>query len=198
MGIPPTGDPIALFQDWYGEAQQTNLKNPNAMTLATLDETGMPSARIVLLKHADERGFVFYTNFASQKGRHLQAHPKAALVFYWEPLGKQVRVQGPVSVVSDEEADAYYASRPRQSQLGAWASKQSQPLEGRFELERRVASYAAKYPVGAIPRPPFWSGFRLSPVTIEFWKEGAFRLHDRCVFTRSSPDEAWQSTPLFP
>ncbi len=198
MSIPHTEDPIALFNEWYDEAKRTSLKNPNAMTLATLDEDGMPAARIVLLKQVDQDGFCFYTNFGSQKGRQLQAHPKAALVFYWEPIGKQVRVQGGVTQVSDEEADAYFATRPRQSQLGAWASKQSQALEGRFELERRVAAMAARYPVGKIPRPPFWSGFRLAPVSIEFWREGAFRLHDRRVFRRPSPGAAWESAALFP
>jgi len=166
------------------------------MTLTTVDQAGDPAARIVLLKDCDERGFVFYTNLHSPKANHLQQHPHAALCFYWMPMERQVRVRGPVAPVSDEEADAYYHSRPRQSQIGAWASKQSQALEGRFELERRVAQVAARHPFGEIPRPPFWSGFRITPERIEFWKGHRFRLHDRIEYRRDG--EHWSGRYLFP
>jgi pyridoxamine 5'-phosphate oxidase len=167
------------------------------MTLATADAEGRPSARMVLLKGLDDRGFVFYTNLTSRKGRELAENPHAALVFYWKSLTRQVRIEGAIESVSGEDADAYFASRPRLSQIGAWASKQSTPLEGRFELEKRVAKYTAKFNVGAIPRPDFWSGFRLVPARIEFWKEEAFRLHDRSLYTRAG-DGGWQMEKLFP
>jgi pyridoxamine 5'-phosphate oxidase len=168
------------------------------MTLATVDADGMPNARMVLLKGADERGFVFYTNLGSQKGQELDARPKAALVFHWKSVNKQVRVRGPVERVTDEEADAYFATRPKQAQIGAWASKQSTPLESRLAFEKAVALTAAKYALGAVPRPPFWSGFRIVPLQIEFWQDRPFRLHDRIVFKRDAVGGAWSKTRLYP
>ena len=189
-------DPIALFAEWYGEAANCGLVEPTAVTLATADGQGRPTARMVLLKGHDARGFVFYSNTESRKGDALGENPYAALCFYWPPLGRQVRVEGAVEPVSGDEADAYFASRDRQARIGAWASAQSRPLEGRFELEREIARYAAKYAIGEVPRPPHWSGFRINPERIEFWHEGAFRLHDRRVFTRQ--DDGWSTMRLFP
>ncbi len=189
-------DPIVQFKQWFDEAKEAEPDNPNAMTLATADARGRPSARMVLLKDVDERGFVFYTNLTSRKGEDLAANAQAALVFYWKSLTRQVRIEGAIEAVSHQEADDYYHSRPRLSQIGAWASKQSQPLEGRFELERRVAKYTAKFNVGTIPRPEFWSGFRVVPARIEFWQEEAFRLHDRALFTKL--DNGWATEKLFP
>lgn len=189
-------DPIQRFNDWIGEAEKTEPNDPTAMTLATATPEGVPSARMVLLKGVDERGFVFYTNMTSRKAKELNANPKAALCFHWKSLRRQVRVEGAVEPVSDGEADAYFAGRPRVSQLGAWASKQSQPLKGRFELEARVAKYTARFAVGSVPRPPFWSGFRLTPVSIEFWEDQAFRLHMRFVFRRV--DGGWTMEELYP
>ncbi len=196
MSIPDTQDPIALFAEWYAEALASGQKNPTAATLATADENGRPSARMVLLKGFDERGFVFYTNFESAKGRHLSANPYGALCFYWPPLDRQVRIEGPVGPVGDDEADAYFATRPRQARIGAWASQQSRPLESRYALEKRVARYTLKYAVGEVPRPPFWSGYRLNPERIEFWRQGLFRLHDRLTFSRQ-PD-GWARERLYP
>ena len=167
------------------------------MVVATVDPDGMPNVRMVLLKGIDS-GFVFYTNFESRKGRQLLDHPKAALCFHWKSLRRSVRVEGPVEQVSDAEADAYFASRPRGSQIGAWASKQSRPLTARLELEKAVASYAAKFHVGAVPRPPYWSGFRVLPQRIEFWQDKPFRLHDRLVFSRAAGANAWTTERLFP
>lgn len=195
-------DPFALFAAWFEEAEQSEQNDPNAMALATLGEDGMPCLRMVLLKGYDAEGFVFYTNLESRKGRQLQTHPKAALLFHWKSLRRQVRIEGPASPVSEAEADAYFATRPRQSQIGAWASDQSRPLEGRFELEKRVARYAAKYAIGKVPRPPHWSGFRIAADRIEFWQDGAFRLHDRLVYHRRDGREggraAWRTERLFP
>ncbi|MFQ5959634.1 MAG: pyridoxamine 5'-phosphate oxidase [Alphaproteobacteria bacterium] len=196
MSIPDTDDPIALFAEWYGEALKSGIKNPTAMTLATADESGRPSARMVLLKGFDERGFVFYTNVDSRKAHELRANAYAALCFYWPPLDRQVRVAGVVTPVGDDEADAYFATRPRQAQIGAWASHQSAPLEGRFELEKRVAKFALKFGVGKVPRPPFWSGYRISPESIEFWRQGVFRLHDRLLFNRTP--NGWTSHRVYP
>jgi pyridoxamine 5'-phosphate oxidase len=168
------------------------------MTLATVDEDGLPNARMVLLKGADERGFVFYTNMDSKKGRELDKHPAAALVFHWKSSNRQVRVRGPAERVTDEEADAYFATRPKQAQIGAWASKQSSPLESRLAFEKAVALYAAKYAIGAVPRPPNWSGYRIVPLAIEFWQERPFRLHDRIEFRRPQPGAAWSKTRLYP
>jgi pyridoxamine 5'-phosphate oxidase len=196
-------DPFALFQAWFTEAETSEPNDPNAMALATVDADGLPNVRMVLLKGIDaaateNRGFVFYTNFESAKGRELLIARKAALGFHWKSLRRQVRVRGTVSVVSDGEADAYFSSRPRFSRIGAWASSQSRPLEGRFALEAAVAKYTATYAVGDIPRPPYWSGFRITPVEIEFWKDGAFRLHDRQVFRRHDARTAWEKVLLFP
>ena len=191
-----TDDPIAIFNEWYEEAKTAEPVNPNAVTLATADAEGRPSARMVLLKDVDADGFVFYTNLSSQKGDELAVNPHAALCFYWKDLAKQVRVQGPVSPVSVAEADAYFESRAKLSQIGAWASKQSQPLEGRMALEKRVARYTAKFNIGTVPRPEFWSGFRVAPERIEFWKEEAFRLHDRTVYTRTA--DGWTTEKLYP
>jgi pyridoxamine 5'-phosphate oxidase len=192
----PPSDPLELFGAWFGEAEREELNDANAMALATVGEDGMPSQRMVLLKGVDATGFVFYTNYESRKGRQLLATPKAALLFHWKSLRRQVRVEGTVATVDDAEAEAYFASRPRQSQIGAWASEQSRPLESRFALEKRVAMFAAKYAVGKVPRPPFWSGFRLTPRLIEFWKDGAFRLHDRLVYYRD--EGSWRTERLYP
>jgi pyridoxamine 5'-phosphate oxidase len=196
MSIPEVANPIELFKAWFEEAQHCGLKEPTSMSLATCDTSGMPSARIVLLKGVNDEGFVFYTNFESQKGRELDANPKAALCFHWMPLARQVRVQGRVERVSDAEADAYFDSRSRDSQIGAWASRQSRPMSNRFELEKEVAAYALKFGIGKIPRPPYWGGYRVRPERIEFWKEGLFRLHERVVYTRSG--DAWGTQRVFP
>ncbi|HEY5082386.1 MAG TPA: pyridoxamine 5'-phosphate oxidase [Bauldia sp.] len=190
-----TADPIRLFAEWLAEAEATEPNDPNAMALATVDGDGLPDVRMVLLKGHDARGFVFYTNFDSTKGRQLIAHPRAALVVHWKSLRRQVRVRGSVTEVTPAEADAYFASRSRGSQVGAWASIQSRPLESRAALEKAAAEYSAKFP-GAVPRPPHWSGFRLAPVEIEFWQDGAARLHDRVVFRRIG--DKWEKTRLNP
>jgi pyridoxamine 5'-phosphate oxidase len=192
-------DPFALFAEWLLEAEASEPNDPNGMALATVDADGLPDVRMVLMKDFDERGVVFYTNYGSAKGQELLANPKAAVLFHWKSLRRQIRVRGPVEPVTGEEADAYFATRPRHSRLGAWASKQSQPLESRFALEKAVATVAAKYPLGEIPRPSHWSGFRLAPVQIEFWKDGAFRLHDRVVFRRDVAGEGpWSRERLYP
>ena len=191
-------DPLALFGDWYAEAAKTEPNEPNAMTLATVGPDGTPSARMVLLKDYDSAGFVFYTNYESRKGQHLRAHTKGALLFHWKSLRRQIRLEGPVSSTTPEEADAYFATRARGSQIGAWASDQSRPLESRFALEKRVAEYTAKHLVGGIPRPAHWSGFRLQPLLIEFWQDQAFRLHDRLEYRRGSPAEPWTTRTLYP
>jgi len=189
-------EPYVLFRKWLAEAEKSEPNDPNAMALATVDESGLPDVRMVLLKGYDEHGFVFYTNFESNKGRELLSSMKAALCFHWKSLRRQVRVRGPVEKVSDSEADAYFRSRPRGSRIGAWASKQSRPLESRFALEKAVAEYTAKYAVGDIPRPPYWSGFRILPRTIEFWQDKPFRLHDRLVFTQAG--DKWATERLYP
>ena len=198
-----TEEPFGLFQDWMSDAEAHEPNDPNAMALATCDGEGLPNVRMVLLKALDEashekRGFVFYTNFESQKGRELLANGKAALCFHWKSLRRQVRVRGLVSQVSDKEADEYFNSRARGSRLGAWASAQSRPLESRFALEKAVAKYTAKFNVGSIPRPPYWSGFRVSPLEIEFWHDRPFRLHDRVVFRRKDIGDDWSRTSLYP
>jgi len=189
-------DPIALFAEWLGQAAAKELNDPNAMAVATVDEEGMPDVRMVLLKDADARGFVFYTNLGSAKGRQLAGHPKAALLFHWKSLRRQVRVRGEVSPVSDEEADAYWATRARPSQIGGWASEQSQPLPDRLALEKRIAEFGLKFGLGKVPRPPHWSGFRIVPRTIEFWRDRPFRLHERLVFERAG--DGWTTRRLYP
>ncbi len=192
------GDPFRLFDDWLAKAQASEINDPNGVALATADASGFPDVRMVLLKGADERGFVFYTNLESAKGEELAQNPRAALCFHWKSLRRQVRVRGPVSPVTSEEADAYFASRHRDSQIGAWASRQSRPLETRFELEKEVARYAAKFGLGKVPRPPHWSGFRIAPLHMEFWRDRPFRLHDRLVFERDAPEGGWRTSKLFP
>ncbi len=191
-------EPLRLFAAWLKDATAAEPRDPTAMTVATVDANGMPDARMVLLKGFDERGFVFYTNKDSQKGRELDANAKAALVFHWKSSNRQVRVRGTVEHVSDAEADAYFASRPKQAQIGAWASQQSRPLESRLAFEKAVALYAAKYAIGTVPRPAYWSGYRIVPLQIEFWQERPFRLHDRVEFHRTAPGEAWSKTRLYP
>jgi pyridoxamine 5'-phosphate oxidase len=191
-------NPFALFAEWLKEAESSEINDPNAMALSTVDQDGLPNVRMVLLKGLDARGFTFYTNFESAKGREVLGAMKAAAVFHWKSLRRQVRVRGPVEVVPDEEADAYFQSRPRGSRIGAWASLQSRPLESRFALEQAVAKFTAKHAIGEIPRPPHWSGFRILPVEIEFWKDGAFRLHDRVKFTRAGEDASWYKARLYP
>lgn len=191
-------NPIQLFSEWFDDASQSEPNDPNAMALATVDESGMPNARMVLLKGYDEAGFVFYTNFESAKGREILTSMKAALCFHWKSLRRQVRVRGTVEQVSDAEADEYYRSRPRGSRIGAWASKQSRPLESRFALEKEVAKYTARFAIGEIPRPAHWSGFRIVPQSIEFWHDRPFRLHDRIVFSRQAPNDPWSRDRLYP
>lgn len=191
-----TNDPFAVFRQWLADAEKSEPNDPNAMAVATADAEGRPSVRMVLLKGVDERGFVFYTNLTSRKGRQLAANPRAGLCFHWKTLRRQVNIEGPVSSVDTAEADAYFASRDRGSQIGAWASKQSHPLAGRFDLERRVAKYAARFNVGTVPRPEFWSGFRVVPERIEFWEDRPFRLHNRLVFERT--EGTWRTHTLYP
>jgi pyridoxamine 5'-phosphate oxidase len=191
-------EPLRLFADWFAEADRTEPADANAMALATVGADGLPNVRMVLLKRFDVRGFVFYTNEQSQKGQELAAHPRAALVFHWKSLQRQVRLRGPVTLVSEAEADSYFASRPRISQIGAWASQQSRPLESRLAFEKAVAYYTAKHLAGVIPRPPYWRGYCLQPSVIEFWQDRPFRLHDRIVFTRERPDAPWTRTRLYP
>ncbi|MDP3411382.1 pyridoxamine 5'-phosphate oxidase [Bosea sp. (in: a-proteobacteria)] len=191
-------DPFALFAAWFEEAKKSEPNDPNGMALSTVDADGMPNSRMVLLNGRDGEDFVFYTNTQSQKGEELLGQPKAAALFHWKSLRRQVRIRGHVSVVSDEMADAYFQSRPRDSRIGAWASQQSRPLESRFALEKAVAFQAAKFGVGTIPRPPHWTGFRISPVYLEFWRDGAFRLHDRVVFSRAQIGEPWARARLYP
>lgn len=191
-------EPMRLFAAWLGDATQSEPRDPTAMTLATVDDDGLPNARMVLLKGADADGFVFYTNTESQKGNELAANAKAALVFHWKSLNRQVRVRGTVERVTPEEADAYFATRPKQAQIGAWASQQSRPLESRLAFEKAVAVNAAKYALGTVPRPPHWSGFRIVPSSIEFWHDRPFRLHDRIVFKRDKAGAPWSKTRLYP
>ena len=197
-GFTERDDPFSLFGDWMKDAEKTEPNDPNGMALATVDADGLPNVRMVLLKGFDEQGFVFYTNYESQKGREILQSMKAAMVFHWKSLRRQVRVRGLVEAVSGQEADAYFASRARDSRIGAWASQQSRPLEGRFALETAVAKYAVKYAIGDVPRPPYWSGFRVKPLSIEFWHDRPFRLHDRVIFQRETPDGTWSKTRLYP
>ena len=196
-------EPLRLFSEWFAEAAKAEPADPNAMTLATIGEDGFPNARIVLLKGVDDRGFVFYTNTESRKGQELIATPKAALVFHWKSLKRQVRVRGPVERVTAAEADAYFATRPKLAQIGAWASQQSRPLESRMAFEKAVALYTAKHAIGSVPRPPHWSGFRILPLGLEFWHDRPYRLHDRIEFRRDSIGSesiatSWAKTRLYP
>ncbi len=189
-------DPLALFDAWFAEAQTSEPNDPNAMALATADARGGPSVRMVLLKGHGSDGFVFYTNREGRKAADLAANPQAALLFHWKSLRRQVRVEGPVSLASDAESDAYFASRSRDSQLGAWASEQSRPLDSRAAFEARFAAMKARFEGGDVPRPPHWGGYRVAPAVIEFWQDGAHRLHERRVFTRAGV--GWSEGQLFP
>lgn len=191
-------EPFALFTSWFDAAQKSEPNDPNAMALATVDANGLPNVRMVLLKAADASGFVFYSNAESAKGQELHANMHAAAVFHWKSLRRQVRLRGPVTLVSDAEADTYFASRPLQSRIGAWASQQSRALESRFALETAATKYAAKFGFGEIPRPPYWKGYKISPLYLEFWSEGVFRLHDRIAFRRQTLREAWCKERLYP
>lgn len=191
-------EPFDLFQTWFDDATASEPNDPNAMALATVDPDGMPDVRMVLMKGYDPQGFVFYTNTGSAKGTQILASRKAAIVFHWKSLKRQVRVRGPIEQVSDAEADAYFQSRPRDSRIGAWASQQSRPLESRFALEKAVAVYTAKYGIGTVPRPPHWTGFRIMPIAIEFWHDRPFRLHDRITFSRAEPNGDWTKQRLYP
>lgn len=191
-------EPLQLFSLWFEEAVRNEPDVPNAMALATSGTDGLPNVRMVLLKGVDRGGFVFYTNMDSQKGRELDAQHQAAVSFHWKSLKRQVRVRGLVELVDAAEADAYFATRPRGAQIGAWASKQSTPLESRLAFEKAIAVTTAKFAVGAVPRPPRWSGYRIVPLVLEFWQDRPFRLHDRVEFRRSAPTESWSRTRLYP
>lgn len=205
-GDPPPDDaalfaenePFALFERWLTEAKGKEPNDPNAMALATADVSGFPDVRMVLLKGVDRAGFVFFTNGESAKGQQLEANPQAALVFHWKSIRRQVRVRGVIERVSAAEADAYFQSRDRGARLGAWASKQSRPLEDRIALEKRIAEFTAKFGLGEVPRPEYWGGYRIVPLAIEFWRDRPFRLHDRLVFTRANADAAWSKARLYP
>ena len=196
-GIAPAADPFALFRDWLAEAEKSEPNDPNAMALATCDAAGRPNVRMVLLKGVDS-GFVFYSNAESAKGGELAANPRAALNFHWKSLRKAVRVQGAIAEVSAAEADAYFASRPKDSQIGAWASPQSRPMEGRWVFEKAIAANALKFGLGKVPRPPYWRGWRVTPLRIEFWRDRPFRLHDRLVYARADAAAPWTTERLFP
>ena len=196
MTVTTQLDPIELFKDWMREADRTEPSDANAMNLATVNADGMPSSRMVLLKDVDQCGFTFYTNLGSHKAQDLAANPRAALCFHWKFLKRQIRIEGTIEAVDEEEADAYFASRDRASRIGAWASKQSQVLVGRFDLEKRVAEFTAKFHIGEVPRPEFWSGYRVSPMLIEFWTDKPFRLHERLIYHRA--DDGWTTETLYP
>jgi len=196
MTVTTQLDPIELFKDWMREADRTEPSDANAMNLATVNADGMPSSRMVLLKDVDQCGFTFYTNLGSHKAQDLAANPRAALCFHWKFLKRQIRIEGTIEAVDEEEADAYFSSRDRASRIGAWASKQSQVLVGRFDLEKRVAEFTAKFHIGEVPRPEFWSGYRVFPMLIEFWTDKPFRLHERLVYHRA--DDGWTTETLYP
>ncbi len=191
-------DPLALFAAWMADAEAHEPNDPNAMALGTVDASGLPNVRMVLLKGVEDGKFIFYTNLESAKGQELEACPKAALCFHWKSLRRQIRLRGLIEQVGDAEADAYFASRSKGSRIGAWASRQSRTLESRFALEKAVAKFTAKYGLGKVPRPPHWSGFQLNPQEIEFWHDRPFRLHDRIIFSRNSENEAWSKARLYP
>jgi pyridoxamine 5'-phosphate oxidase len=191
-------EPLRLFAAWFEEAKRSEPSDASAMTLATVDTDGLPNARMVLLKGFDEQGFVFYTNLDSAKGQELGSRPKAALVFHWKSLNRQVRLRGTVEPVEAGEADAYFATRPRLAQIGAWASKQSAPLESRLAFEKAIALATAKFAIGTVPRPPYWTGYRLAPLVMEFWQDRPYRLHDRVEFRREQLDAPWRKTRLYP
>ena len=196
--IPDT-NPFSLFNTWLGDAEKTEPNDANALSLSTVNAKGFPSSRMVLLKGHDESGFTFYTNFESRKGKNILENPNVAILFHWKTLRRQIRIEGVAQQVPDEVADEYFWSRDRQSQIGAWASQQSCPLESRFALEKSVAKYAAKYAIGKIPRPDYWSGFKVAPTHMEFWQDGAFRLHDRFTFERDDVSvNDWTITRLYP
>lgn len=197
-GIAVVTDPFVLFADWLKAAERSEPNDANAMAVATVNADGVPDVRMLLLKGFDEHGFVFYTNKQSAKGEELRANPHAALNFHWKTLRRQIRIIGPVGDVSDAEADAYFASRAKDSQIGAWASAQSRPMETRFEFEKEIAKYAVKYGLIKVPRPPHWSGYRVTPMRIEFWRDRAFRLHDRLVYTREAEGMPWKTEKLYP
>src|SRR5258707_8353191 len=190
-------EPFALFAEWFADACKAEPSDPNAMSLATVDASGLPDLRMVLMKGFDADGFVFYSHIASAKGRELAANPKAALLFHWKSLRRQVRIRGGVTPVTAEEADAYFATRPKQAQIGAWASKQSQPLESRFAFERAIALVAAKHVISQVPRPPGWSGWRITPSRLEFWQARPVRLHDPIEFRRDAPAQGWSKVRLY-
>jgi pyridoxamine 5'-phosphate oxidase len=192
------GEPFELFGQWLAEAEASEPNDPNAMAIATTDASGLPDVRMVLLKHADANGFVFYTNTQSQKGCQFKENMQAAGVLHWKSLRRQVRFRGAVEFVTDAEADAYFASRPRASQIGAWASKQSRPLESGYALEKAVAREALRFNIGAVPRPPHWTGYRIRPAYLEFWTDKPFRLHDRLVYRRDMGEETWRIEKLYP
>lgn len=198
FGDQSATDPMIIFADWLQKAEKSEPSDPSAMSLATVDGEGMPNCRMVLMRRHDDAGIVFFTNFESSKGSEILASGKAAACFHWKSLRKSVRFRGPVEVVSQAEADDYFNSRPRGSRIGAWASRQSRPLESRFALEKEVAIHAARFGTGTIPRPPHWSGFRIRPLSIEFWSDGLFRLHDRLRFDRDAVSSSWQTTRLYP
>jgi pyridoxamine 5'-phosphate oxidase len=191
-------EPLRLFAAWFEQAARSEPRDPTAMSLATVDADGLPNVRMVLMKGFGEAGFVFYTNVDSQKGHELDREQKAALLFHWKSVNRQVRLRGPVERIEDAEADAYFATRPRLTQIGAWASKQSAPLESRHAFEKAIAYYTAKFALGTVPRPPNWTGYRLRPLLIEFWQERPFRLHDRLEFRREALDGPWRKARLYP
>jgi pyridoxamine 5'-phosphate oxidase len=198
LGFMDRTDPFKLFTEWFEDAKKSEPNDPNAMALSTVDDEGLPNVRMVLMKDFDDKGFVFYTNFESQKGQEILAAGKAAVVFHWKSLRRQVRVRGLTEQVSEAEADAYFKSRPRDSRIGAWASAQSRPITKPLEFETAIAMNTASFGIADIPRPPHWSGIRIKPLAIEFWHDRPFRLHDRVVFRRENPDGSWSKARLYP